>query len=134
MRCNKTEGGMCSKSGLPHREQRLQHRRQATTQTDSHFKVDFQEKERHDRRGRKIQARLGCFTQEEGIDYTYAFSPKFRFESIRIMLEKVAAHDPHTAEKDVTSAFLYAALQEEVYLEIPKGIFDSSMDGKVLRL
>ena len=35
---------------------------------------------------------------------------------------------------DVTTAFLYADLEEEVYLEIPEGMFAEPMPGKVLRL
>ena len=37
-------------------------------------------------------------------------------------------------QMDVTTAFLYAALEEEVYLEIPEGMFATEMPGKVLRL
>ena len=33
-----------------------------------------------------------------------------------------------------TTAFLYADLEEEVYLEIPEGMFEEDMSGKVLRL
>ena len=35
---------------------------------------------------------------------------------------------------DVTTIFLYANLEEEVYLEILEGMFDEDMTGKVLRL
>ena len=84
----------------------------------------------------KYKARLVArgFTQEEGIDYTDTFSPTVRFESIRIMLAETAAHGLHTAQMDVTTAFLYADLKEEVYLEIPDGMFEAPMAGKVLRL
>ena len=75
------------------------------------------------------------FTQEEGIDYTETFSPLVRFENIRLMLAETAAHDLHTAQMDVTTAFLYAELEEEVYLEISQGMFlGGDMPGKVLRL
>ena len=35
---------------------------------------------------------------------------------------------------DVTTSFLYANLEEEVYLEIPEGMFEEEIPGKVLRL
>ena len=35
---------------------------------------------------------------------------------------------------DVTTAFLYADLEEEVNLEIPEGMFEEELAGKVLRL
>ena len=63
------------------------------------------------------------FTQEEVVDYTETFSPTIRFESIRMMLAEAASQDLHTAQMDVTTTFLYAALEEEVYLKIPEGMF-----------
>ena len=51
------------------------------------------------------------------------------------MLAEAAAQDLHTAQIDVTTPFLYIALQEEVYLEILEGMFgEANMSGKVLRL
>ena len=50
------------------------------------------------------------------------------------MLAEVAAKGLHTAQMDVTTAFLYANLEEEVYMEIPEGMFDQPMLGKFLRL
>ena len=50
-------------------------------------------------------------------------------------MAEAAAEDLHTTQMDVTTAFLYADLEEEVYLEIPEGMFDdANMEGKVLRL
>ena len=40
----------------------------------------------------------------------------------------------HMEHMDVTTTFLYADLEEEVYLEIPEGMFDEDMTYKVLRL
>ena len=72
--------------------------------------------------------------QEEGVDYTETYSPIVRFESIRMMLAAAASEGMQTEQMDVTTAFLYAALKEEVYLEIPEGVFEEGMTGKVLRL
>ena len=40
------------------------------------------------------------------------------------MLATVAAEGWHMQQMDVTTAFLYADLQEEVYMEIPEGMFE----------
>ena len=72
--------------------------------------------------------------QAEGIDYTETYSPTVRFESIRLMLAAAASEGMHMEQLDVTRAFLYANLEEEVYLEIPEGMFAEEMPGKVLRL
>ena len=84
----------------------------------------------------KYKARLVArgFMQSEGIDYTETFSPTVRNESIRMMLAAAASEGMHMEQMDVTTAFLYATLEEEVYLEIPEGMFDEDMSGKVLRL
>ena len=69
-----------------------------------------------------------------GIDYTETYSPTVKFESIRLMLAVAASEGMHMEQLDVTTTFLYANLEEEVYLEIPEGMFGEKMSGKVLRL
>ena len=84
----------------------------------------------------KYKARLVArgFMQEEGVDFTETYSPTVRFESIRLMIAAAASQNLHMEQMDVTTAFLYAALEEEVYLEIPEGMFAEAPPGKVLRL
>lgn len=86
----------------------------------------------------KYKARLvaGGFMQEEGIDYGETVSPTVRQESIRLLIAMATAEGTHMEQMDVTTAFLYADLVEEVYLEIPEGMFPGleGMEGKVLRL
>ena len=64
----------------------------------------------------KLKARIVAkgFTQREGIDYEETFSPTVRFESMRLMVAAAAADNMHTHQMDVTTAFLYASLEEEV--------------------
>ena len=50
------------------------------------------------------------------------------------MLAEVVAEGLHTAQMDVTTAFLYADLEEEVYMEIPDGMFDQPMPSKAICL
>ena len=70
----------------------------------------------------KYKARIVArgFMQEEGVDYTLTYSPTVRFESIRLMLAIATANGWHTEQMNVTTAFLYAEIKEEVYLEIPR--------------
>ena len=84
----------------------------------------------------KLKARIVAkgFTQREGIDYEETFSPTVRFESVRLMVAAAAADDMHTHQMDVTTAFLYASLDEEVYMELMEGMEGYGTPGKVARL
>ena len=72
----------------------------------------------------KLRARIVAkgFTQREGVDYAETFSPTVRFESIRLLVAVAAAYGLHTEQLDVTTAFLYASLEEEVYMELMEGV------------
>ena len=84
----------------------------------------------------KLKARIVAkgFTQREGIDYDETFSPTVRFESVRLMVAASAAAGMHTHQMDVTTAFLYASLDEEVYMELMEGMDGFGEPGKVARL
>ena len=77
----------------------------------------------------KYKARIVAqgFLQQEGVDYTEIYSPTVRFESIRMMIAATASEGMQLEQMDVTTAFLYADLEEEVYLEIPEGMFEEDM-------
>ena len=61
------------------------------------------------------------FSQVEGDDYDQTFSPTVRFESIRQLVAMGASKGMHMHQMDVTTTFLYAPLEEEVYMEAPNG-------------
>ena len=84
----------------------------------------------------KYKARLVArgYTQEEGVNYYETFAPTIRCESVRLMLVEALAKGLHTAQMDVTTAFLYADSEEEVNMKIPEDMFDQPMPGKVFRL
>ena len=84
----------------------------------------------------KLKARIVAkgFTQREGIDYEETFSPTVRFESVRLMVATAAADGLHTHQMDVTTAFLYASLDEIVYMELMEGMDGYGTPGKVARL
>ena len=69
------------------------------------------------------------FSQVEGIDYDQTFSPTVRFESIRQMVALGASRGVNMHQMDVTTAFLYAPLEEEVFMEQPEGTIE---EGNVL--
>ena len=84
----------------------------------------------------KLKARIVAkgFTQREGIDYDETYSPTVRFGSVRLMVAAAAAGGMHTHQMDVTTAFLYASLDEEVYMELMEGMDGYGEPGKVARL
>ena len=84
----------------------------------------------------KYKARVVAkgYSQVEGVDYDQTFSPTVRFESIRQMVALGASRGLEMHQMDVTTAFLYAPLDEEVYMEQPEGTVVPGEEGKVMRL
>ncbi|RVW15001.1 Copia protein [Vitis vinifera] len=64
------------------------------------------------------------FKQIEGIDFDETFAPVARLESIRILLAVACVWKFKLFQMDVKSAFLNGILNEEVYVEQPKGFQD----------
>ena len=85
--------------------------------------------------GRK-KARLVAkgFSQVEGIDFDEIFSPVVRYESVRLMIATAALEDWTIQALDVKSAFLYADLDEKIYMEQPEGFKTKGQEHKVMRL
>jgi hypothetical protein len=64
------------------------------------------------------------YTQIEGVDFDETFAPVARLESIIILLSIACHLGFKLYQMDVKSAFLNGVLQEEVYVEQPKGFQD----------
>ena len=64
------------------------------------------------------------YTQVEGIDFDESFAPVARLESIRILLSIACIMNFKLYQMDVKSAFLNGFLNEEVFVEQPKGFQD----------
>src|SRR6266851_5183763 len=74
------------------------------------------------------------FSQVEGIDYDAIFSPMVQFETVWLMVALATLKDWHITGLDVKTAFLYGKLDEELYMEQPKGFKVKGQEGKVLCL
>jgi hypothetical protein len=90
-------------------------------------------KRKADRRFRTQVVAKG-FTQIQGIDYDKTFSPVARFESLRLLLVLATLEDWEIHQMDVKSAFLNGLLDEEIYIEQPKGFAVLGQEHKVCLL
>ena len=61
------------------------------------------------------------FRQREGIDYEETFSPVAMLKSIRILLVIAAHYDYEVWQMDVKTAFLNGFIEENIFMEQPKG-------------
>ena len=70
----------------------------------------------------------------EGVDFDESFAPVARLESLRILLSIACTMDFKLYQMDVKCAFLNGFLNEEVFVEQPKGFQDPHFPDHVLRL
>jgi hypothetical protein len=74
------------------------------------------------------------YSQIEGVDFDETFAPVARLESIRLLLGVACILKFKLFQMDVKSAFLNGYLNEEVYVEQPKGFVDPNYPDHVYRL
>ncbi|XP_071708490.1 uncharacterized protein [Rutidosis leptorrhynchoides] len=74
------------------------------------------------------------YTQTYGIDYSEAFSPVAKIDTIRVLFSIAANVDWPLHQFDVKNAFLHGELKEEVYMEAPPGFSGNFNDREVCRL
>jgi hypothetical protein len=74
------------------------------------------------------------YTQIKGVDFNETFTLVSRLESIRILLSIACHLGFKLYQMDVKSAFLNGILQEEVYVEQPKGFQDPHHPHHVFKL
>ena len=74
------------------------------------------------------------FTQVFKINYENTFSPVARFETLRLLLSLAALHDWELEALDVKTSFLFGKLDEEIYMDQPKGFVIRGQEKKIYRL
>ena len=74
------------------------------------------------------------YSQIEGVDFEETFVPVARLESIRLFLGMACILNFKVYQMDVKNVFLNGVLQEEVYVEQPKGFEDLAHQDHVYRL
>ena len=84
--------------------------------------------------GNKSRLVAQGYTQVEGVDFDETFAPIARLESIRILLAIASHLNFKLYQMDVKNAFLNGMLQEEVYVEQPKGFVDPHRPDDVYKL
>ena len=84
----------------------------------------------------KYKARLVVkgYKQREGLDYFDTYSHVTRITSIRMLIAIAAVYKLEIHQMDVKTAFLNGDLEEEIYLEQPKGFIVPGQEHKVCRL
>ena len=72
---------------------------------------------------KRYRARLVAkgYAQKEGIEFHEIFSPVVKHVSIRVVLALVASLDLELEQLDVKTTFLHGDLDEEIYMDQPKG-------------
>lgn len=73
--------------------------------------------------GRRYRARLVAagYGMRQGMDYEESFSPVMKWESLRVLLTLAVARKSVVKFYDVKTAYLNGILNEEIYMEPPKG-------------
>ncbi|GJS42587.1 RNA-directed DNA polymerase, eukaryota [Tanacetum coccineum] len=71
------------------------------------------------------------FRQREGLDYFDTYSLVARITSIRMILAIVALRNLKVHQIDVKKAFLNGDLEEEIYMNQPKGFMAPGLESKV---
>ncbi|TQD95783.1 hypothetical protein C1H46_018622 [Malus baccata] len=74
------------------------------------------------------------FGQKKEVDFDEIFSPVVKMTSIRVILCMVASMDLELEQLDVKTAFLHGNLEEEIYMEQPKGFEVKGIENLVCKL
>ena len=70
------------------------------------------------------------YSQVEGIDYHETFAPTADITSVRALMQLAAQNDLIVHQMDVKSAYLYAPIDHEIYINQPEGFEEGSENGE----
>lgn len=96
------------------------------------FKTKLNELGEVDKHKTRLVA-IGYF-QKHRVDYTEAFSPEARKDTVRTIIALAAQNSLKTFQLDVKSAFLHGTLDEDFYMEQPWGYEKKGSEQKVYKL
>lgn len=84
----------------------------------------------------KHKARLVAkgYAQQYGVDYTEVFAPVARMDTVRMIIALAAQRGWIVYQLDVKSAFLHGELNEDVFVEQPRGYEKKDSPNKVYKL
>ncbi|KAL2231120.1 UNVERIFIED_CONTAM: Retrovirus-related Pol polyprotein from transposon TNT 1-94 [Sesamum indicum] len=84
----------------------------------------------------KFKARLVAkgFKQKEGINYFDTYSPIARLTTIWVLIALASVYNLPINQMDVKIAFFYGELEEEIYMDQPKGFVAHDNEFKVCKL
>jgi len=72
------------------------------------------------------------YAQQFGVDFFDSFAPVARLDTIRMLLAFSAQKSWRGYQLDIKSTFLNGFLEEEIYVQHPKGFVVKGEEAKVL--
>ncbi|MCO5571114.1 hypothetical protein L7F22_024846 [Adiantum nelumboides] len=74
------------------------------------------------------------FKQEYGVDFQEIFSPMVKMTTLRMLLALIAKEDMKLDQLNVITAFLHGDLEQEIYMQQPKGFVQKGEEHLVCKL
>ncbi|CAL2276266.1 unnamed protein product [Prunus armeniaca] len=96
------------------------------------YKTKFNENGELDKHKARLVAK--GYAQQYGVDYTEVFAPVARMDTIRMIIALAAQRGWTVYQLDVKSAFLHGELNEDVFVEQPRGYEKKDSPNKVYKL
>ena len=84
----------------------------------------------------RFKARLVAkgYEQQKGIDFNETFAPVVKIQSLRLLIAIAVQEGMQIHHIDISTAFLYGEVEEEIYIERPDGYDVQLSDDQALRL